>query len=148
MSFANDIGKFNEKVEDRAEKLLRAVSLEMFGRIVTLTPVGNTGLWKTKYPPKGYVGGRLRGNWQYTLGKPASGTLKTPDKSGKTSIAKAANKSSIFRLGGKIFITNNLPYAIPIENGHSSQAPAGMVKITVAQFKRIIKKNLAKVKRT
>ena len=37
-------------------------------------------------------------------------------------------------------ITNSLPYAIRVENGYSTQAPAGMVKVTVVQFQNFIAK--------
>lgn len=33
-----------------------------------------------------------------------------------------------------IYISNNLPYAEPLENGHSQQAPAGMVGLTLAEI--------------
>ncbi|WP_256203847.1 MULTISPECIES: hypothetical protein [unclassified Pseudomonas] len=33
---------------------------------------------------------------------------------------------------------NNLPYAIPLEYGHSTQAPAGMVRVTLANFQHIV----------
>ena len=34
---------------------------------------------------------------------------------------------------------NNLPYAVPIENGHSRQKPEGMVAVTVAEWPGIVK---------
>jgi hypothetical protein len=33
---------------------------------------------------------------------------------------------------------NNLPYAVPLEYGHSKQAPGGMVRITLARFQQIV----------
>ena len=36
------------------------------------------------------------------------------------------------------FFTNNLPYAAALENGHSGQAPGGMVRVTVARFQQIV----------
>lgn len=32
------------------------------------------------------------------------------------------------KLGDTAYLVNNLPYAVPLEYGHSSQAPAGMVR--------------------
>ena len=40
--------------------------------------------------------------------------------------------------GQVAFIVNNLPYAIPLEYGHSTQAPNGMVRITVERFQQIV----------
>jgi hypothetical protein len=42
---------------------------------------------------------------------------------------------------GKVhYITNNLPYAWRLEHGHSKQAPAGMVGLTVVEFAGIVDK--------
>ena len=56
--------------------------------------------------------GRLRNNWQIT-----------------PNIA----------IGRKVIISNNLPYAQVIEDGHSKQAPNGMVKVTVTMFDSFVK---------
>ena len=45
---------------------------------------------------------------------------------------------SDFTPGQMAYIINNLPYAIPLEFGHSTQAPGGMVRVTVARFQRIV----------
>ena len=63
--------------------------------------------------------GRLKGNWQIT---------------------------SNIKLGKRVFISNNLPYAKRIEDGYSKQAPMGMVKVTVAEFLPIVQKALRSVK--
>jgi len=97
MSFSGDVNKFIKKAEARSLAIFRAVSLEMFSRIVVRTPVDT---------------GRLRGHWQI---------------------------SPNIMLGKKTYISNNLPYAIPIEDGHSKQAPTGMVKVTVAEFGSIVR---------
>lgn len=38
-------------------------------------------------------------------------------------------------LGKVVYISNNLPYAIALENGHSKQAPMGIYKLT---FKSVV----------
>jgi hypothetical protein len=40
--------------------------------------------------------------------------------------------------GHTIYIVNNLPYANALENGHSKQAPSGMVKVTLQEFPGIV----------
>ena len=42
------------------------------------------------------------------------------------------------KLGDTAYLVNNLPYAVPLEYGHSSQAPAGMVRVTIAEFQQIV----------
>lgn len=81
--------------------------------------------------------GRFRGNWQVAIGTEPSGTLDTTDKNGGPTIAAGAGAVSAYSavMGfPKMFLVNNLPYAIPLEEGHSSQAPGGMVALTVAEI--------------
>jgi len=42
------------------------------------------------------------------------------------------------KAGQVIYLVNNLPYAIPLEYGHSSQAPGGMVRLTVQKWRPIV----------
>jgi hypothetical protein len=63
------------------------------------------------------------------------GTGREPDKTGGSSIADLKN----IGVGSVTYMTNNLPYAIPIEYGHSKQSPAGMVRINVARVAETMK---------
>lgn len=87
---------------------------------------------------KGYVGGRFRGNWQVTIGAAPAAALDRIDPNGSDTIAAAAAALASFKVGPPIYIQNNLPYAIPLEYGHSTQAPQGMVRITVTEFEQIV----------
>ena len=42
------------------------------------------------------------------------------------------------KFGATIYLVNNLPYAVRLEYGWSKQAPAGMVRITAAEFQSIV----------
>lgn len=87
---------------------------------------------------QGYVGGRFRGNWQFSIDSPATEELDRIDPSGSQAIAELMGQVQALTIGQTAFIVNNLPYAIPLEYGHSSQAPAGMVRVTLANFQRIV----------
>lgn len=87
---------------------------------------------------KDYVGGRFRGNWQFSIGTPADGTLDRADASGGATLAKLKLQVESFTAGQFAYIVNNLPYAIPLEYGHSTQAPSGMVRVTLARFQQIV----------
>lgn len=86
---------------------------------------------------QGYVGGRFRSNWQLTIGAPAAGEIDEIESAGET-IAKIVAGAGDLSAGEVAYIVNNLPYAIPLEYGHSTQAPAGMVRVTVADFRRLV----------
>ncbi|WP_217190675.1 hypothetical protein [Pseudomonas shirazica] len=88
---------------------------------------------------QGYVGGRFRGNWQFSIDTPASGELDRIDPSGSESIAELMAQVQALSIGQTAYIVNNLPYAIPLEYGHSAQSPSGMVRVTMANFQRIVK---------
>lgn len=86
---------------------------------------------------QGYVGGRFRSNWQLTTGAPAAGEIDEIESAGET-IAKIVAGAGDLSAGEVAYLVNNLPYAIPLEYGHSTQAPAGMVRVTVAEFQRLV----------
>lgn len=95
---------------------------------------------------KGYVGGRLRANWFVTIGTASTATTDQVDPSGAQAIAAAQAALSSFKAGSDIFIVNNLPYAVPIEYGHSTkQAPAGVVRVTLAEVDVILNKAVQSV---
>lgn len=88
--------------------------------------------------PEGYVGGRFRANWHISLGVVESVTFDEVDPSGAETTAALVAAMSDFTAGQMAYIINNLPYAIPLEFGHSTQAPGGMVRVTVARFQQIV----------
>jgi hypothetical protein len=87
---------------------------------------------------KDYVGGRFRGNWQFSIDTPADGVLDQIDPSGNVSVAVLMTQVQALTIGQTAYIVNNLPYAVPLEYGHSKQAPGGMVRITLARFQQIV----------
>ena len=108
-----------------------------------LTPTGKlrkraraTDGMEIKGPP-GYTGGRFRGNWQVSFDSAADGETGRIDKSGGATMSTGNLVIEQFRVGTQaVYFTNNVPYAIELEFGHSSQAPGGMVRITAADFQR------------
>ncbi|MGF6595136.1 hypothetical protein [Pseudomonas sp. 2835] len=86
---------------------------------------------------QGYVGGRFRSNWQLTAGAPALGEIEEIESADET-IAKIIGAAGSLTLGEVAFIVNNLPYAVALEYGHSTQAPTGMVRVTIADFQNIV----------
>lgn len=138
--FTLDIKRWCEKAKDNADKVVRATGQECLSRIVMRTPVGNPENWKVKRAPPGYVGGRLRRSWVVSNGMPSGDVPVGIDPSGAVTIAEGTGVLSESRAGVPVYIMSNLPYAIPIEYGHSSiGAPLGMVRITVTEFQSIVR---------
>jgi hypothetical protein len=136
--FVVDLSAFVKKAKGNMDKVVRKVVIDIGTRIVMRSPVGDGTLWKNP-PPKGYIGGRFRANWQYGEAVRPKGTRPDIDRSGAVSlrrIAKIAPQAS-----GKVhYITNNLPYAMRLETGWSKQAPGGMVGLAVKEFAAIVAK--------
>lgn len=88
--------------------------------------------------PDGYVGGRFRANWMFSIGTPDNSTTEEVDPTGEKSMVRIRDGSIEFKAGQTAYITNSLGYAIPLEYGHSKQAPGGMVRITIARFQQIV----------
>lgn len=146
MTFKQQFDKSIKATNVAIEKAIRGAAIEMFSEIVKRTPVGNPSLWKDR-APAGYIGGRLRGNWQASISRPNYDELTDVDASGGSTIGKGVQQINGFRMrDNDIYFTNNLPYAERIENGWSQQRPQGMVKVTVASFKPIMEKIARKYK--
>jgi hypothetical protein len=91
--------------------------------------------------PKGYVGGRLRANWTVSVGVANRAVWNKVDPSGEATIARGFATIGAADVSKDIYIMNSLPYVRPIEyDGHSKQAPAGMVRVTVTEFQTFVNK--------
>jgi hypothetical protein len=122
-SFALQLEEFAEQAKEAVDASLREIIIEIGNSLIRMSPVDT---------------GRFRGNWQMSIDVPPAGTLNTLDPTGVEATARIAGESILFRAGTTAFIVNNLPYAIPLEYGHSDQAPGGMVRITQARFQQIV----------
>ena len=143
--FSVDIAAFVKKAGGNVEQVVQKVGADILASVVARTPVGNPSLWKSK-PPQGYVGGRLRGNWNVSFGAPDLTTTPVRDQSGGPTIQRGIGILTGWNGEADIYVMNSLPYVRTIEyEGHSSQAPAGMVRITVAEFQAFIQKAVAEV---
>ena len=129
MTFKLDLTRFAKKAGDNANQVVNKVALEVLKSVVEKSPVDT---------------GRFRGNWNFAYGNIDYSTKDSSDKSGGSAIARAA--LSFNTSGQDIFITNNLPYAQRLENGYSNQAPTGMVRITVVEFRTYIKNAVRELK--
>lgn len=141
MSFESDMRKAGMKITGAVDKTIQGAAIELFSEIVRRTPVGNPTLWKGD-APAGYVGGRLRGNWQAEIDFPLKNKVKDIDPRGAATTSKGTKK--IKRFNAKrheaIYFTNNLPYAERVEQGWSKQRPQGMVRSTVKVFQPLLNK--------
>nr|WP_153879490.1 hypothetical protein [Citrobacter freundii] len=98
--------------------------------------------------PDGYVGGRFKNNWYVGFDSQPTQSNDTPDASGQGSNSRGLAVLEVFRVGqvSSIFFTNNLPYAVALESGHSGQAPGGMVGITALDAAQLFREAMSEVR--
>ena len=145
MTFIVEFSEIARKTNQKIEDVARDTATDIFEQIIRRTPYGKPELWKGK-PPKGYVPGQLKGNWQTTIGSPSDSILPLKDKSGGTTIKNMKNVIEKWDGTGAVYFINSLPYAARIEYGaHSTQAPQGMVRLAMASVNNAIKKAIQKV---
>lgn len=144
MTFSQDLAKFYSKTSRKLDLLVKKVVIDMGTRIVLRTPVGNPELWKSE-APIGYVGGRARANWQYGTGEMPSGILDTIDLGGNNTVNKIVGGVQASKSASIHWVANNLPYIKRLEEGWSTQAPQGMLRLTVLEFEPTIRDALKNV---
>lgn len=121
--FAESLAAFAEQTKEAIDDVFREVVIEIGTSVIRLSPVDT---------------GRFKGNWQFTVGAPSNQSIDTFDKAGHETIAALVAEVSKLEAGQVAYIVNNLVYGVPLEYGHSDQAPAGMVQITLARFQQIV----------
>lgn len=131
MSFDLDIELFAQATVRATEQVARGTFIDASTRIIRRTPVDT---------------GRARGNWFAEVDGFSSQTTEATDKSGRQSNARARNAAFGFRVGQSVSLVNNLPYIIPLEDGSSTQAPGGMVKITFTELETALAARAAAVR--
>jgi len=126
-SFRADLNAFQRKLGIAPLLVVKKIAFQLHDDIVVRTPVDT---------------GRARSNWNIAIGD-------NPDLSTKEEYAyhaAAASKKSVLTTMSvldRIWITNSLPYIEALENGHSQQAPAGMVKLAVMDIEKEINQTIA-----
>ena len=130
MSFENDLKVFNKRTLKKAEVVKRKSALDLFSAIVFETPADK---------------GVLRNNWFASIGAPSTALSTSGDIGGNATVARIKSAVANADLKQDILLTNNLPYAVPIEfDGHSHKAPQGMVRVNTLRWSSIVAVNIKK----
>ena len=126
-----------DNITEEVEETVKGTLFSLSSIIIQGTPVGNPSLWKSK-PPKGYIGGTLRGAWNASFNTPDLQQTESKDKTGTTTINNMSVTLDSFDMGDTFYLTNPQPYAYAVEYGWSSQRPKGMVRIALAQAQQVL----------
>ncbi len=132
MTFSKDLKTFSINFGEVCDKTFRGTSIAMSRGVIEKTPVDT---------------GRARGNWFPSFDTPSTEITSKTSKLGAESIIRTVQKVSELTTDKSFFLTNNLPYIVVLENGSSTQAPNGMVAITVNEFQRVVNEQANKNRR-
>ena len=122
MDFAAQLKEFEKMTNQKADKVFRQTCLQLSNDIIFDTPVDK---------------GRARGNWFPEIDSYDTSTGE--ELGGDKSLQRVINKVASLEIGNTFTLSNNLNYIVPLEYGHSKQAPVGMVRKNLARFEFILK---------
>jgi hypothetical protein len=114
-AFFDDLDRAAEELNVSLDQIVRGIQIELFSGVIRDTRVDT---------------GRLRGNWQTTVGQPASGELIRDDVTGQQAIREVESNVTS---GAVVYLTNNLPYAEVWEQRD------GMIARNMARLNRTIR---------
>ena len=137
-SFQADLNRFAQRIDVDIGTVVKHTVLTLHKKIVMRTPVDT---------------GRARASWGISRGERAATVAPERQRAAKSSkqeateealkaqaVVKAADsKSGAYAVW---WIFNNLPYIKPLEYGSSRQAPAGMVRVSMAEVEMEIARYL------
>jgi len=122
-SFREQLQQFADDTMGRADAIFRDLVMLVAGSVVRLSPV-DTGTFK--------------GAWRLSIDGYDTSVPDTPDKEGGEVLARMLAEVGALTYGQAASLQNNLPYAIPLEYGHSQKAASGMVRVTAARFQQLV----------
>ena len=128
-----NLADFGDYSLQKYEQLLRAVVFETELKLKIGSPVDTgrfRGSWVTS---ENQVGSYDSGGFQEATGawRNATKPPRDPSLERRISIGYQAGQE---RAGNVYHISNNLPYAEPLANGHSKQAPAGWTDLIAREM--------------
>jgi len=106
-------------VKAETESQVTKIAERIFNGVVSRSPVDT---------------GSFRGAWTVSIGSP---NYKYDRIGAKGSPAAAPTYPGVhgFKLGQSVYVTNAAPYSLRLEQGWSKQAPAGVLRVTIASLR-------------
>lgn len=102
-------------VEEQLSQRVRVIAIALLNEIVPRSPVDT---------------GRFRGNNIVSVGAPVYTSTVNVDPAGAETLQAGVRAVTGLEPYTQVFIQNNPPYAGPLEDGHSQQAPAGIYAVS------------------
>lgn len=120
--FSRALATLGRFCTDNYDAIVTKTVIDLFASIVELTPVDT---------------GRARANWAMSM--------DLNDKGDFVDLTDMAEFEYTTKRGDTIWIWNNLVYIVPLEEGHSKQAPRGMVALSLQRFDKFLMESAEKL---
>lgn len=144
-SFSDQIKRAAASIQKQLEMTVTVSFSDLATKIVSRTPIGDPSLWASQ-PPANYVPGTLINNWFTSIGSQSTEGMRAQDKSAAGTLRQIASVSKLAP-GEIVFFSNPSPHAFRIEfDSWSTQAPAGMTRLTANEWGQIVNEAARKVK--
>lgn len=113
--------------EEFLDKVVKKIVLEVVNALIASPSAGGTPVDT----------GWASSNWIPHVGTPVLRPAGSP-----TNVSDAAQQAGIasvlgYRSSGPVFVSNNVPYILRLNEGSSRQAPAGFVQAAIAKAVRV-----------
>jgi len=119
MTLANDLKKFAQLSIEKQERVVKGSFIQLGNEMEFKSPVDTA---------------EFKDSWIGAIGSASTETFQ-PGR-GAVSVLNATLGG--FRVGQVFYYTNSTPQAVPLEFGHSEQAPQGMVRLTARRWPSIV----------
>lgn len=127
----NEVVRVIGQLDDFTSTLIRRLTLEATANLIEDTPV-DTG-W-------------ARANWVPRIGTPFESVSGTREQAEAGNVVTSDREAGIAQIAaqyqirdGAVYITNNVPYIIYLNEGRSNQAPSGYVQNAISRaIRRVI----------
>lgn len=119
MAFDFDISKFRSQLGEAVQKKAERITQQIVNGVIARSPVDS---------------GAFRQSWNVSEGRPIYIQVGRGRGNGSPLPAPRITVTATTQFP-VFYITNGQPYAEELENGSSGQAPAGMVRVTLASIR-------------
>ena len=123
-SFQSGLVNFGGSVFESHGRVIKRVARQITTDVIDNTPIN--------VRDESHAG-HAKANWQIGINSVPANEIDGVDPDGGRTVANCMAVISAVKSGDIVSLVNNVPYIQALEEGHSSQAPAGMVSVAIAR---------------
>lgn len=118
-----------EALEKFTEKQIKVIAIDLTANLIEDTP-RDTSWARTNWIPSIRTATKFQGDFL----DPDDGDIAAARRASEQGVALIASTYTLSK--GKVFVSNNVPYITRLNDGSSTQAPAGFVQVAIARALR------------